>query len=698
MKLLIIYGQNALGRKLMLRLTKEGCNTVCLDDKIQDLDKRYTEKEYSLDFAESLQAAFRINNFDGVIYFGDSLIDYTYPHSKGGILEHTLLLCKKYNVEQFMYVSQNNYEVSDLFDARKDIDLHICNRYVNIFKGKIKTVSFDTVYGEEMNCGLLLRLLHAAENNVECPYKGKAEFFYLDDAVDLLLCVWNDASNTSEFTLKCSSCAVNIEKLYKKVQVLLHSNKQNLIADDDELPFVASDCEEDEFISGLRWQPKYKLAKQLPHIVEWYKNQRQAPKVKRSFNLRKKIQPYIENVILFGILVFLSQKFQDHSTVNSLIHLDFAYVYIMIMGLLYGKKQAAWSVILSCAYLITRYINYGANLVDILYRIEPMIHMATYMFIGTAVGYITDSKNNMFEEIKQQLKNLKKRFDFLYSNYLETAQLKDTFYKQVLNNSNSLGKAAHILRQLESVRRDKLYVMACNVVSEFMGVENVALYTVGRNGYYLRLRVRKGEFCANISQSLKIEDNLYLLNLFEEKQVFINKSLQKNIPDMAAPILFGDKIIAVIQIYNIPFEMFSVQSEIMLKVVSLIIATAVRKAALYEDLLQDKMYLPNTRIMRSDYFTERLEEAERYEAVQASTFRRAKLITLNGIFIEDIIKQEAYSNLWNKLDNLIREEDVVGLTEKGELEALFFDLPDTFVPKVTERLNKEGIEIKWMEK
>ena len=167
---------------------------------------------------------------------------------------------------------------------------------------------------------------------------------------------------------------------------------------------------------------------------------------------------------------------------------------------------------------------------------------------------------------------------------------------------------------------------------------------------------------------------------------------------MAAPILFGDKIIAVIQIYNIPFEMFSVQSEIMLKVVSLIIATAVRKAALYEDLLQDKMYLPNTRIMRSDYFTERLEEAERYEAVQASTFRRAKLITLNGIFIEDIIKQEAYSNLWNKLDNLIREEDVVGLTEKGELEALFFDLPDTFVFRVTDRLNKEGIEIKWMGK
>ena len=467
---------------------------------------------------------------------------------------------------------------------------------------------------------------------------------------------------------------------------------------DSELDSVACRYGDDVFIAGLKWLPKYKLAERLPGLAEWYKKRHEEQTVINTVPIYKKVQPYLETIVLFMLLVFISSNFQDSNTINSTTHLDFSYVYIMIMGMLYGKKQAAWSVILSCAYLITRYINYGANLVDILYRIEPMIHMATYMFIGTAVGYITDSKNNMFEEIKQQLKNLKKRFDFLYSNYLEAVSLKDTFYKQVLNNSNSLGKTAHILRQLESVRRDKLYVMACNVVSEFMGVENVALYTVGRNGYYLRLRVRKGEFCANISQSLKIEDNLYLLNLFEEKQVFINKSLQKNIPDMAAPILFGDKIIAVIQIYNIPFEMFSVQSEIMLKVVSLIIATAVRKAALYEDLLQDKMYLPNTRIMRSDYFTERLEEAERYEAVQASTFRRAKLITLNGIFIEDIIKQEAYSNLWNKLDNLIREEDVVGLTEKGELEALFFDLPDTFVFRVTDRLNKEGIEIKWMGK
>lgn len=698
MNLLIIYGQNSLGRKLMLRLTKEGCNTVCLDDKVHDLDKRYTEKEYSLDFAESLQAAFRINNFDGVIYLGDSLINYTYPHSKGGILEHTLLLCQKYNVEQFMYVFQNNYEVSQLFDARKDIDLHICNRYANILEGKIKIVSFDTVYGEEMNCGLALRLLHAAETSEECPYTGKAEFFYLDDAVDLLWRVWNDTSGERDFALKCSACAVDIEKLYKKCQVLLGRRIQNNIrTDDKELQSVLCSVD-DAFISDLKWHPKYKISAQLPDLVEWYKNRHEEVKVLSTVPFYKKMQPYVENIVLFLFLIFISSNFQDNTTVNTFIHLDFAYVYIMVMGLLYGKKQAVWSVIASCGYLIYRYLDYGADLAVILYRTEPMIHIASYMFIGTAVGYITDVKNKNLEEIKQQLKNFKKRFAFLYRNYIETAELKDIFYKQILNNDNSLGKAAHIFRQLESVRRDQLYVVACNVICEFLGIENAALYTVGRNGYYLRLRVRKGDYCANIPQSLKIEDNQYLLDLFEEKQVFINKSLQKDIPDMAAPIQFGDNIIAVIQIYNIPFEMFSLQSEIKLKVVSLLIAAAVKKAVMYEELLQEKMYFPDTRIMRSEYFTERLEEAKRYEAVQASTFRKAKLILFDDIYVEDIIKQGAYSKLWSKLDKLIREEDVVGLTPHESLEVLFFDLPDAFVPRVAERLYKEGIEIKWMEK
>lgn len=693
MRLLVIYGHNALGRRLMLRLTKEDYNVVCIDKKIEGLDKSYAKKELSLEFAESLQEAFRINNFDGVIYLSDSVIDYTGSYTNGEALEKALLLCGEYNVGRFMYVCQNNYELSPELAVRKAIDEHICAQYAKIFKGSLKIVSFDNIYGEDMRCGLLLRFLRAAENGGECPIKQGVELVYLDDAVDLLWRIWNGVGNKRKFTLKCSEYVVDMESLYASIQHMLHGEQKNIA-----VPVRDSSYADDDFLSAIQWKSKYKLNEQLEKIVEAYRKRHEEQTREAARNWRKLLQPYVESIVLFAIMVFISQYFQDGKYVSALNQPDFSYVYIMIMGLLYGKIQAALAVFLSSVFIIFRYLNYGADIVGIFYSVEPLIYVATYMFLGTAVGYVTDSQNKQLAEYVRQLGDFKRRFNFLYNNYLETVSLKDTFYKQVLNNSNSLGRVAHVIRQLESVRQDQLYVAACDIVCEFLGVDNAALYTIGRNGYYLRMRVHKGAVCANMAQSVKIESHPYLMNVVQDHHFFINKELQQDVPDMAAPILYGDKTIAVIQIYAVPFEKFTVQSEIILKVVSLLIGSAIRKAVMFEELLYDKMHLPDTRIMRSEYFFERLAEAERQEALHASDFRRAELVAVNGVAVFELVQQNRYKELWNKLDYLIREEDIVGLAENGSMEILFFDLPEEFVASVTDRLKKEGVELKWREK
>ena len=71
---------------------------------------------------------------------------------------------------------------------------------------------------------------------------------------------------------------------------------------------------------------------------------------------------------------------------------------------------------------------------------------------------------------------------------------------------------------------------------------------------------------------------------------------------------------------------------------------------------------------------------------------------MNGVAVFELVQQNGYKELWNKLDYLIREEDVVGLPENGSIEILFFDLPEEFVASVTDRLKKEGVELKWREK
>ena len=164
---------------------------------------------------------------------------------------------------------------------------------------------------------------------------------------------------------------------------------------------------------------------------------------------------------------------------------------------------------------------------------------------------------------------------------------------------------------------------------------------------------------------------------------------------MAVPVLFDDKVIAVIQVYDVPFERFSLQSEIMLKVVSLLIASAIRKAALYEDGIREKMYVAGTRFFNVEQFAYHVGEAKRQHDLEYRTFQKAQLVSFKG---EELRADnlEILAELSDVLDRIIREDDMVGVNSAGELEALLFNLPDEFKASVQGRFTKEGIEIKWI--
>ena len=166
-------------------------------------------------------------------------------------------------------------------------------------------------------------------------------------------------------------------------------------------------------------------------------------------------------------------------------------------------------------------------------------------------------------------------------------------------------------------------------------------------------------------------------------------------PDMAVPVLFDDRVIAVIQVYDVPFERFSLQSEIMLKVVSLLIASAIRKAALYEEGIREKMYVNGTRFFNVEHFVYNEKEAKRQHDLEYRTFQKAQLIAFKGEELR-ADKLELLAELSDVLDRIVREDDMFGVNEAGNLEALLFNLPDEFKDSVQGRFIKEGIEIKWI--
>ena len=682
-----MYADNLFGMTLMKRLTKEGNNIICADKTLAEINKKIATHSYNLDYSDSVDEIFRIHNLEGVIFIGDTLIDGSVPHSNGEFLEKTLDLCEKYKVKQFLYITQTAYEANEHFAMRCRLDKFLCQEYALHHKTAVKVLEFDNVFAAEMNCGIVLRMLKTIEFNGEWEEDTAHNLFYLDDAVDVVCRVWKGAGSEDEYLLQNPQGSVNGKELYACLTSLFQNSKGVLTLRTGE--------DAKDFLADISWKPKYALQEQLPKVVQWFKGRSKPTAVSVNISLKDKLVPYLENFGFFGLIVLISFYLQDGSTVNQYTGVDFAYVYIIAIGLLYGKSQSAISILLSCGLLCYKYIYHGADWIGILYQVQPMVHMATYLFLGTMVGYITDNKNKTLGEVRMQLSHMQDRFNFLYRNYVNISGIKDVFYKQILNTSDSMGKIYSVMTKMESVRREELYCAACEVVAEFLDVESVGIYTMGRSPYYLRLRARQGDATTNLPKSLKVEALPYLQTILSKHTVFQNKELQEDLPDMAVPVLFDDRVIAVIQVYDVPFERFSLQSEIMLKVVSLLIASAIRKAALYEEGIREKMYVNGTRFFNVEHFVYNEKEAKRQHDLEYRTFQKAQLIAFKGEELR-ADKLELLAELSDVLDRIVREDDMFGVNDAGNLEALLFNLPDEFKDSVQGRFIKEGIEIKWI--
>ena len=687
MNILVMYADNFFGMTLMKRLTKEGNNIICADKTLAEINKKIATHSYNLDYSDSVDEIFRIHNLEGVIFIGDTLIDGSVPHSNGEFLEKTLDLCEKYKVKQFLYITQTAYEANEHFAMRCRLDKFLCQEYALHHKTAVKVLEFDNVFAAEMNCGIVLRMLKTIEFNGEWEEDTAHNLFYLDDAVDVVCRVWKGAGSEDNYLVQNPQGSVNGKELYACLTSLFQNSKGVLTLRTGE---AAKD-----FLADISWKPKYALQEQLPKVVQWFKERSKPTAVSVNISLKDKLVPYLENFGFFGLIVLISFYLQDGSTVNQYTGVDFAYVYIIAIGLLYGKSQSAISILLSCGLLCYKYIYHGADWIGILYQVQPMVHMATYLFLGTMVGYITDNKNKTLGEVRMQLSHMQDRFNFLYRNYVNISGIKDVFYKQILNTSDSMGKIYSVMTKMESVRREELYCAACEVVAEFLDVESVGIYTMGRSPYYLRLRARQGDATTNLPKSLKVEALPYLQTILSKHTVFQNKELQEDLPDMAVPVLFDDRVIAVIQVYDVPFERFSLQSEIMLKVVSLLIASAIRKAALYEEGIREKMYVNGTRFFNVEHFVYNEKEAKRQHDLEYRTFQKAQLIAFKGEELR-ADKLELLAELSDVLDRIVREDDMFGVNDAGNLEALLFNLPDEFKDSVQGRFIKEGIEIKWI--
>ena len=452
----------------------------------------------------------------------------------------------------------------------------------------------------------------------------------------------------------------------------------------------------------LKLKPKYRAAEMLKPVYEWYATHggagaadagsqagtaaggdREPEQASEKENSRlEKYKPYLENIGLFVVIVILS-LLQGKTPVNSATGLDIAYIYIIIMGILYGKKQSLPAVLPSMALLTWGLLNQHGEISSIFYVPENIFHYSTYLFLGVFTGYISDSWRSQIDSLGYKLNHFARRYSFLQENYQKSIEIKDKLYHQIINSDDSIGWLYGIIRQLDTVEVEDIFTQAAAVTGRIMGTQNVAIYVMGKDQFYLRQKVRLGDRTVQLPHSRRTEDNPYIMDMLANHHLFVNHGLRLGLPDLAAPIIYDGRMIAVIEIYGMNFEQWSIYQQNLLSVTSRLISMAMGKAYLYEEGIQSRRFVPQTRILQPEEFA-KLEKGLRTRAALQENVR--------NMLLELSCAGMSYQELDNKLSGAIRQEDAVGLKE-DRVFLLLHDVDDTGMQLIRQRLLHRGIDV-----
>ncbi len=654
-KNIFIAGDNGyLGKYLAQYITKEGWQAVdCRDESM------------------------RLNNPWAVVYISDGYEDAT--------LLQVMTDAAKYRATRFLYIT-------------KGLPGQVCYEDFVLSWAKSQVMPVSVIHipeifgpGQRVEESCLARFLAALHTNSRFVFAGddnrQVPILYVQDAAFGIFSILQREIADSRIVLEG-------EEKFSFTQIVLFANGfarlphieivhrgEDFYEPDNwfELP--------EEAVYHYRLQQKYPV---LATLKETYENTGQQTDIleqktekENTFSFLGNFRPYLENIGLF-VLVLVISYLQGKTPVNEATGLDICYLYIIIMGIMYGKSQSMPAVIPSMALLTWGLLNRHGELASILYLPENLFHYTTYLFLGVFTGYVADSWHSREDSLLYKLRHLHQQYGFLQKNYQSAIAIKDKLYHQIVNSDDSIGWLYSIVQKLDTVEVENIFTQAAVIAGKVMNTENVAIYVMDKRQSYLRQKVRLGDKTSRLPHSRKVEDSAHIRNMLESHHLFVNHGLQAGLPDLVAPIIYDDRIIAVIEIYDMDFDQWSIYQQNLLSVTARMISISMAKAYAYEEGIQNKKYVEGTRIMQEPEF-------KRY---QESIKARAELQDgAKNILLELGTDNVSYQELDQRMIGSIRQEDVAGIMA-GRVYILLANTDEKGLKLVEQRLANRGIESK----
>lgn len=391
----------------------------------------------------------------------------------------------------------------------------------------------------------------------------------------------------------------------------------------------------------------------------------------------KSLLPFVENFICFLVFRFL---YNQASGSQYFGRLDFYLLYILLFAAIYGQQQAIFSALLATIGYCFRFVN-GQMQFEVLLDYNTYVWMAQLFIVGMVVGYIRDRLHHIQDDKEEELGYLYERIEDISEINDSNVRMKRNFEAQLVNQKDSLGKIYEITSSLEKYATEEVLFYAAQVLAELMDSRDVAVYIVA-NGDYARLFSATSPEARKLGNSVKYTDMGDLYDELIHGRVYINKTMETELPLMASAVYAEDEMQLILMVWGIPWQRMTLAEANRLTVIGTLIQNASVRASRYLESLKSQRYVHDTDVLNEEAFT-----------VLVRAFLEAKSKGLTECTLVEIVTgYQSYEQASKLLESCIRQTDYMGTMEGGKLYILLSNTDLENAEGVRGRFRKLGYE------
>lgn len=632
MNVLITGGYGFIGSHVAEEFFKEGYHIFIIDNLSTGNPKnvKFKHTSFQLDIEDpKCREIFRSNSFDAVIHLAAQInvvtsIEDPYRDTKSNILGLTnmLHLSAQYGVKKFVFASSaavygNNEEVplreasvSDPlspYGMSKATGELYCRKWSKLYGLSTICFRFSNVYGPRQGVigegGVISIFMEKAVQGKELVVFGDGnqtrDFIYVKDLVNAVYrAVEKDISGVFNLSTNSES------SINEMIEVLdgLQPVKDVFYKEEREGDIKNSCLDNTRIKQVLGWEPRYSLTEGLRNTYEWYMEYHRRNEKKEGYKSSQAIKDSIfkrlssslrksgllfcfENLLLFSMACFMTITSQNASNYYLL---DYKLIYIVLVGVIYGTRQATLASLLSCGLYIYLYIDRGKDIISLVYDTDSLLQLSFYILLGIITGYIMDTKNNELRGMESEMQSLNKKLEFINKIHNETLIIKDELCDQVISAQNSYGKVYDMMTKLDSLDPEVVLKKGIEVLENTLKSDEIAIYILSDSKYYVVLAAKSEKKDFYVPGIVKIREREYIHRVIETKNIYINHEWLSSTPVMSAPITNNGNVIAIACVYSVEFENITLYRQNLLRVTSNLISYALTNSYRYRETVKDK--------------------------------------------------------------------------------------------------------------